>query len=239
MIQESNEISKKNVQQRLVMMLGFFSFFLVPMFAQTNQQWRDSLTILNKQIASQPWSTDLHLRKASVNLELQQWQYAAEEYGLVLEREPGNPAALFYQGYAYTHLRHYDMARRDYEKLLSFFPRHMQARLSLAYVLQKMGKKKDALDHLNQNVEMNPDSAVVYAARAALEYQMGHVDASLYDWQKAIKLDPQNTDYVVSQVDLLIAMQRKDEALRVLDEAVKRGVPQGILHDWYLKCRKK
>ena len=40
------------------------------MQAQNNQQWRDSLTVLNRMIDTQPWSTDLHLRKAAVNLEL-------------------------------------------------------------------------------------------------------------------------------------------------------------------------
>ena len=41
--------------------------------------WRDSLTVLNKQIAQSSWSTDLHLRKANANLQLKQWQYAVDE----------------------------------------------------------------------------------------------------------------------------------------------------------------
>ena len=112
--------------------------------AQTPQQWRDSLRVLNKEIAQSAWNTDLHLRKAAVNLELQQWQYAVDEYGLILQHEAQNPAALFYRAYASTHLRHYDVARRDYEELLQIFPRHHEARFSLAYVLQVMGKKKDS-----------------------------------------------------------------------------------------------
>ncbi len=227
------------VWQHVFMMLAFLSVQHLPLFAQSGQQWRDSLTVLNKQIASHPWSTDLHLRKASVNLELQQWQYAIDEYGLILEKEPNNPAALFYRGYALTHLRRYDMARRDYEKLLTYFPRHMQARLSLAYVLQKMGKKKDALDQLNQNVEMHPDSAVTYASRAALEQTMGQTEAALFDWQEAIKNDSHNTDYVVSEVELLLRQGRQAEAKRELDRAVKNGIPKGVLQEWYVKCRKK
>ena len=61
--------------------------------AQVN--WRDSLNAINKQIAESAWSTDLHLRKAAVNMELKQWQYAVDEYALILQREPKNPAALF------------------------------------------------------------------------------------------------------------------------------------------------
>lgn len=207
--------------------------------AQTQAQWRDSLNTLNRQIATQPWSTDLHLRKAAVNLELQQWQYAVDEYGLVLQREPGNPAALFYRAYANTHLRRFDLARRDYEELLGFVPRHMQARLSLAYVFQQMGRTSDALDQLNQTVEQFPDSAVVYASRASLERELGQTEASLYDWEQASRLDGKNVDYVVSQADMLISLGRKKQARRVLDLAVDRGIPRGMFHSWYEKCRKK
>jgi len=87
-----------------------------------NQRWRDSLTVLSQQIATQPWSTDLHLRKATANLELKQWQYAIDEYGLVLQHEPNNPAALFYRAYANTHLRRFDLAMNDLNDLLVYFP---------------------------------------------------------------------------------------------------------------------
>ena len=88
------------------------------------QNWRDSLSVLNKQIAASSWDTDLHLRKAAVHLELYQWQYAIDEYSLVLEHQVQNPAALFYRAYAATHLRHYEAARHDYETVLGLFPHH-------------------------------------------------------------------------------------------------------------------
>jgi tetratricopeptide (TPR) repeat protein len=203
------------------------------------QNWRDSLTVLNKQIATSPWSTDLHLRKAAVNLELKQWQYAVEEYALVLKREPNNPAALFYRAYANTHLRRFDLARNDLNDLLAYLPRHFEARLSLAVVLQQMGRKQEALDELNQTIQMHADSAVAYAARANLERQMKHDDAALYDWERAEQLDPKDPTFVVSHVDLLLVLERREEARRVLDAAVKRGIPKGMLLEWYDKCKRR
>ena len=128
---------------------------------------------------------------------------------------------------------------RDYEKLLTFVPRHAEARLSLAYVLQLMGRQQEALDQLNQTVELNPDSAVVWAARASLEREMKQHDAALYDWQQASTLDPQNASYAASHADLLITLERRDEARRVLDAAVRRGIPRGMLQQWYSKLQKK
>ena len=205
---------------------------------QAQENWRDSLTAINKQIAQSSWSTDLHLRKANANLQLKQWQYAVDEYGLVLQKEPHNPAALFYRAYAYTHLRRFDLARNDLSDLLIVLPHHFEARLSMAVVQQQLGRKQDALDHLNQAIQQCPDSAVAYAVRANLERDMKQDEAALYDWQKAEELSPRNPTYVVSHVDLLLVLERRKEARRVLDAAVNRGIPRGMLLEWYAKCKR-
>lgn len=225
-------------------LLAFGFWLLAPQHANSQQltadspNWRDTLTVLNKQIAQTEWSTDLHLRKAHANLQLKQWQYAVDEYALVLQHESRNPAALFYRAYAYTHLRRFDLARNDLGDLLMVFPQHYEARLSMAVVLQQLGRKQEALDHLNQVVQQCPDSAVAYAARANLERDMKQDEAALYDWQKAEELAPRDPTYVVSHVDLLLVLERRKEARKVLDAAVGRGVPRGMLLEWYNKCKR-
>jgi tetratricopeptide (TPR) repeat protein len=201
------------------------------------ENWRDSLTVLNKQIAQSSWSTDLHLRKAAVNMELKQWQYAVDEYALILQREPRNPAALFYRAYANTHLRRFDLSRNDLNDLLAIVPTHFEARLSLSVVLQQLGRKQEALDMLNQTIQLHADSAVAYAARANLERDMKQDEVALYDWQRAEQLSPLDPTYVVSHVDLLLVLGRNKEALRVLDAAVKRGIARGMLTEWYGKAK--
>lgn len=203
-----------------------------------SQRWRDSLTILNRQIAETQWSTDLHLRKATANLELKQWEYAIDEYALVLQHEPRNPAALFYRAYANTHLRRFDLARNDLNDLLVMLPNHFEGRLSLAVVLQQQGHRQEALDQLNQVIEQHADSAVAYAARANLERVMKQDESALYDWQRAEQLSPRDPLYVVSHVDLLLVLERREEARRVLDAAVRRGIPRGMLHEWYQKAKR-
>ena len=207
--------------------------------AQSHNNWRDSLNVLNKQIATQPWSADLHLRKAAVNLELKQWQYAIDEYSQVLQKEPLNLAALFYRAYANTHLRRFDLAYNDLNDLLGVVPNHFEARLSLAIVMQQIGKKKESLDQLNQLIQQHADSAVAYAARANLERSLKQDEAALYDWGRAEKLSPLDPTYVVSHVDLLLVLERRTEAHRVLDEAVSRGIPRGMLLEWYDKCKRR
>ncbi len=203
------------------------------------QNWRDSLNAINQMIATTAWSTDLHLRKAAFNLELKQWQYAVDEYSQILQKDRTNPAALFFRAYANGHLRRYDLARKDYQDLLAIVPRHFEAGLSLAYVMQQQGKKTEALEQLNQVVELHSDSAVAYVSRANLERELELWDAALYDYQEAVRLQPHDVNHVAAQVDLLLTLQRRKEARNILDDAIKRGIPRGLLQEWYHKIGKK
>lgn len=205
--------------------------------AQTAQQWRDSLAVLNRQIDTQPSSTDLRLKKAAVNIQLNQWEYAIEEYGNVLRLDPQNLAALYYRAYARTTLRQYGLARADYEAFLTIAPINMEARLGLATVLERMGRITDAMDELNRTVQMFPDSATAYAARALFETGQKQLEPALYDWTEAIRREPGNTGYVVSKVDLLLQLGRKGEARRELEDAISRGEQRNALKDWLDRCR--
>lgn len=207
------------------------------MAGQSKSQLRDSLAALNKQIMMGIYSSDLYLRKAALNLELEQWDYAVETYSDLLLREPKNPAALYYRAYANSKLRRYDLARIDYEDFIEIAPESVEGKLGLAYILGKLDRKKEALDRYNQLVETEPDNAIVYASRAGYEAELKYYDLAEYDWDKAIELAPDNYNFLVSKADLLITMYKLDDAKECLDLAVKKGAPRGELRDLYEKCK--
>lgn len=204
--------------------------------AQTPKQWRDSLNIVNRQIVQSPDSTLLYLTKASICLQMAEWDKAVDACGFVIQKDPVNLSALYYRAFANNNLRRYSLARNDYEDFLRLSPRNMEARLGLAYTLTKLDRYSDALDHLNNLVEMYPDSSIVYAARAGVEGEMKAFDTALYDWDEAIKRDPLNHEYVISKAEILIRLSRFEEAEAMLNEAVKRGIPRGLLRKWFLMC---
>lgn len=218
-------------------LLSLLFVCLIPSVLSAQISWRDSLTILNKKIALSPRSTDLRLKKAAVNIELGQWEYAIDEYGRVLDIDPQCLAALYFRAYAHQHLRHFDMARHDYETFLSIVPRHFEARLGLAMIKRQLGRRQDTLDEMNLLVEQNPDSALAYAARAGYEAELKLLDAALYDWDEAIRRQPQNVDFIASKVDVLLRMKRYDEAWATLEEAMHHGVPRASLKEWIDRCK--
>lgn len=194
--------------------------------------WRDSLATLNRQIALSPRSTDLRLKKAAVNIELDQWDYAIEEYGRVLDIDAKNLAALYFRAYAYSHQRQPQLALHDYEAFLSQVPTHFEARLGLAMMKRQLGRTQDALDQLNLLVQQHPDSANAYAARADYETELAHYDAALYDWDEALHRQPCNLQFIGAKYELLTRLHRSSEAWQVLEEAMRQGVPRAALRQW-------
>lgn len=205
--------------------------------AQTPQQWRDSISVLMEQIQRNPNNIDLRLKKAEANINLQQWDYALEEYGRVLRIDSRNLAALYFRAYCYGKQHHYDLAKADYEAFLTIHPQHLEAHLGLAHVLQKMERKTDTMDELNRIVQLFPDSAQAYAARAAYETEMRQYDVALYDWNEAILRHPDDASLVVSKVNVLLRLERRKEAREVLDALVAKGTPRGALKEWYDQCK--
>lgn len=205
--------------------------------AQTVKEWKDSLARLNDSIRLSPRSTDLRLRKAAINIQLGQWEYAVEEYDRVLLLDEKNLAALYYRAFTHTNLQHYDLARNDYERFLSIVPRHFEAQLGLAMVKRKLGRQLDTMEELNKLVQQYPDSVLAYAARAGYETDLKQYDAALYDWDEAIRRQPKNLDFIVSKVDILITMKRYSEAWAVLEESMRQGVPRSVLKPWIDRCK--
>ena len=225
------------MKEKTFLIISLFFWACVRMSAQTPAEWRDSLARLNDSIRYYPHSTDLRLRKAAVNIELEQWDYAVEEYSRVLQIDPKNLAALYYRAYVNNSLRRYDLAKADYEAFLSLVPKHFEAQLGLAMVKRKMGRRVDAMDEMNRLVQLFPDSALAYAARAGYEAELQQYELSLYDWDEALKRAPASIDYQVSKVDVLIAMKRHDEAWQTLQSLLKQGVPRAALKEWIDKCK--
>ena len=215
------------------LLLSIFIFYQISAAAQSRQEWRDSLETLSASLKKDPDNIDLRLRKAEADIQLERWDYALAEYGRILRADERNLAALFFRAYVHEKQKHYDLAKVDYDAFLAIEPVHLEAHLGLAHVLQKMGRKSDTLDELNRIVQMFPDSANAYAARAAYETELQQYEVAVYDWDEAVRRRLENVDFVISKVDVLLRLGRRSEAKECLDKLVRQGTPRGTLKDWY------
>ncbi len=226
----------------------------VGIMAQTQQELRDSVSVLSSMIERNPGDLSLRLKKAALNIELGQWQYALNEYNSVIDVQPDNLTALFYRAYVNTHLGRLPFARLDYESVLLREPQHMQSMIGLVFVNLEEGRKTVAFDGANRLVEMFPDSACVYDVRAEVEQTLGMLPAAIDDEKKAIEMEEQvmkrrnitryNADddivcYLLRAFDIYLASDDKENASALLEQLVRQGIPRAALTDYFSRLEKK
>ena len=207
--------------------------------AQSNQALRDSLAKATDVLAYYPDSIDLRLKKVGWNIQLEQWNYAKDDLDKVLFLDKTNIAGLFFRAFVNEKLNRYNFARLDYQNLLVLVPGNFQAQLGLALLNEKDKHYTEAYDGINNLIEQYPDSAVAYAARGGIEKERGRLELAEYDYQQAIDRDSTNRDYLINHVDLLLKLNRKQEAIADLDRLRQLGMAPGELHDFYIRLRQK
>lgn len=220
--------------------------------AQTQQELRDSLSMINRLIDQHPKAVKLYLRKAALNIELGDWQYALDTYSKVLDMMPGNLTALYYRGFVYQHLKRYGMARNDYELLLKLEPNHQHALMGLIVTNLADGRITAAFDDANRLVELFPEDAQSYAVRADVEKQQNMLSPALDDIKKAIKIEnvavqkrypvtveDEITAYQLTAFDIYMAMKDTRSARACIDYLVKNGVPRAYLNKYYKQLEKR
>lgn len=230
-------IMKSHDKRKCALTLIIATLLMGNITAQTRQALRDSLSIASEKLSFHPDSLELRMKKAAWNIQLEQWQYARDEYDYVLMRDQHNIAALFYRAFVNEQQKRYKFARLDYEHLLSIVPGNFEACLGLALLNQKDSRYTEALNQINMLVAQHPDSAIAYAARGGIEMERKMYEPAEYDYSKAIELDPSNVNYRLSRADVRLIIGRKKEAREDLDEMVRCGVSRANLAEWYRKCR--
>lgn len=210
----------------------------ITVLAQSNEDLRRRLEQQAELVAYYPESVDMRLRKAALNLQLEQYEYAKVEYDYILERDTSNIAALYYRAFTNEKLARYSFARMDYENLLRIVPRHFNGQLGLSLLCFKTSKQTEALDRINALIEQCPDSAIAYAVRGGFEKEMGYISPAEYDYAEAMRLDPTNTDYLLNHCVLLIEMKRKREALEDIRKAISLGISPASLSDLTTRIKK-
>ena len=103
-----------NANKRMLMLSLLISHFLICSFSQSRDELREELKEAAQELSLFPDSLDLRLKKAALNMQLEQWEYAKDEYDYVVRRDPNNVAGLYYRAYANEKLGRLAFAHAPY-----------------------------------------------------------------------------------------------------------------------------
>ncbi len=216
-----------------VIALLFVAVFSLNIYCQDRSALADSILVLQESIDNHPDNIDFRLQKAALNMQLDQWEYAKDEYDYVLTIDKKNAVALYFRAFANTKLGRYKFARADYELLLTIVPDCYEAQIGLALLYDKDKHHTKGLDLLNALCETYPWRAEAFAARAGIEKDRKMLEAAEYDYSIAVELQPNNVDYRLCRVDIRILLHLYDEAQQDLDTLIAQGIPRPALAEFY------
>ena len=146
---------------------------------------------------------------------------ALEVYKSV-EDGPASSKARSAQGSLLIDLGRFGDAAEIYRSLCLADPGSIDHPVDLAAALLKDGKPDDAMAVLEEAGARLAPTPRFLAARGVLRGRTGDFDAAIKDLRQAIAAEPENADHRYHLAGVLRAAARPDEAISVLDEALKR-----------------
>ena len=180
-----------------------------------------------------PNTQDLLLDRASLYFRLGNDDRAIADYTSVLDNNADHPEALFFRAYLYSRRRDYKKARFDYEHLLKVQPVREDALQGLCILNSKDSRPREAMEQVNNLIQLFPTHGTNYVIRGGMELDEKRYEAALYDFDKAISLDPNNPDFLLSRADCYTKMRKKKQARQDLQQALQLGADKQVVADMF------
>lgn len=187
---------------------------------------------------------DARLARAEANLQLGHSAEAIDDAQQVLDKpdlEGMNAQLLekarFIRAAARYQLRLFTDAHADLQTILRENPQNENAQLLDALTLQKMGQPKEALNRLNLIVSVHPQSIDALSTRAMVESELDMPAMARADYDSLIQLCPTESGYYIERAKMLIRLGEKNAAKADLNQALKLGVPRGMLHPLFQQVK--
>lgn len=186
----------------------------------------------------EPNAIPVLLSRAAVYVEVGNNERAYVDYCRVLDQDADNKEARSLRAYVAVRSRMWDVARGDYEHLLTLDASDATARQGLALLNQKQGRLEEATEQLSGLVHDYPAEPSYLLARAEVLAQRELYELALLDLEKAISLDAADPYAYVSRAEVWLAMKHhRRQARKDLDTAVSLGMSRTALVEMYERCK--
>lgn len=131
-------------------------------------------------------------------------------------------------GIAYAETKDFSNARESLQKAKALNPSIGQARMYLAMVYEETGELQEAIKESEAFLDSFPETWIAYAYLAGLYKKASHLEEAEFAREKAIRIlaskvakGSQDQREYLALAQLLIAKQKRSEAMGVLKNAVK------------------
>lgn len=134
--------------------------YLADMLAAVDRK-EEALTHYLKVFKLEPANIRSKLLAGELYYDLRQYESAREMFGNVVSAETDNPLGLHYLGKVLMQSGNFNLAEDNFRKAVVLRPNFLEAREHLAWVLEKLGDDKAALNEYQMILRLSPDNARV------------------------------------------------------------------------------
>jgi mitochondrial import receptor subunit TOM70 len=188
-----------------------------------------AMQCLEKAADLEPENALLIVKQAGVQLDAGKQDEALKLFERALIVDPESADALLHRSNMRILQSKPDMARSDLETCVKLRPSFTLARLRLAAVLVPMEDMDGAKRQLDMAEKEEPNSSEISSYRGELHFAHGEMEEARVEFEKAIRLEPQNpTPYVNAALALINTppahphqLPDTDKILKLLETAVQ------------------
>lgn len=153
-------------------------------------------------------------------VDVQNWAQAQNYLQRALELDPNLAIAHYNMGLIYRQAGRMDAAVASWEKARQLSPNLVEASIQLAEVYLNGDRPKDAQKLVEEVISIQPQMVAAHYLRGRIAEAQGNFNAALDSFRRASTLDPAYANAYFGAAKVLIANQRANAAIPLLDYAL-------------------
>jgi tetratricopeptide (TPR) repeat protein len=174
---------------------------------------------------------DMVLARAQLLASLERYDEALGHYDRYVMYRPDDESALLGRAELLLRMDRLDDAVEQYRAAVKRWPESAMSLNALGYTLaDRTDEYREAEKLIRKALEYDPDSPAIIDSLGWVLYKQGEYEAALVELQRAYeKLD--DHEVAAHIIDVLYALERRDEALEMLEDAESRHTDSELLQD--------
>lgn len=149
------------------------------------------------------------------------YESAAEYYQSLTKLDPYEPEHHYQLGVTYQMLKRLNDAAASYRNALKLDPKNFGSNMNLGLVYLATGDPENAVRYTQIAADLRPQSAEAQANLAVALDSMGQYEKAEVAYRKSLELAPSQAGTLINYANNLIAQQKWQAALQVLEETLK------------------
>ena len=199
---------------------------LARLYLKTNAEAR-GLEILQKVIDHYPGHVGANSLSLETNFKQGRYRLAIQHAQRILAvPNDSHDYARKLLARCYLAIKQFDLAITTNREILEKFPGDFDAKLGLAYALDKKGKSEEATNYYRQAAQINPESEFPYQYLANLYARKNQIDEAIASYREALERAPQDRATANNLAMLLIKNGQEED----LEEAYE--LSQGLVEKY-------